>query len=649
MGSSMPFTNDPALIPKGARYLDSAFGKVKKPGLADWIRYYGVYASLYYFCEINDTAILYNDSIIMLIDHSGQDTAFAVDYANTCYALGDNYLRLGNYQKAFGWYYKGMSTVTKNLDECSASNYNYRIAIVLYRQGNYSEAISYFQVCLAQLQNCQKDFPLFYRQQELLNNIALSYTRLKMYDSAMTYYNKALAFLRENETDRPHPAVYKKVASGVIYGNMAKVFRARGEYERAEELLKESVKLNLNSDGEIRDAQGALIELAHVYYDQHRLDDTWRVLQDARKTLDTIANEQGEGAWTQMMWMYYRARNDYRNAFSYLQKASLVKDSLEARDRMLKQTDIRQQQLMLENQTENEILRKENRERRFTAWITILFAVMLLLILGLIYISYRRSRRNVEELSALHMQVSDQKKQLERTLDELKERDKDRDRIMRVVAHDLRNPISAVTSLSLLMQQDLEGSDHPHRELVGLIHTSCTNTLNLIEELLEATDTSKSSKLEPERIDLNHLLQNSADLLQFRAMEKKQHIELKPLDRPAEIMADREKIWRVLSNLLVNAIKFSPEGSTIRMEARLLNGQVEIGIHDKGIGIPDELKPRVFDSFTSAKRPGTSGEKAFGLGLSIARQFVEAHNGRIWFESEVGKGTCFYVSLPLAS
>jgi tetratricopeptide (TPR) repeat protein len=209
----------------------------------------------------------------MLIDKVSLDSNLAVDYANTSYALGDNYLKLGNYQKAYSWYFKGISVVKHTHDECVVSNYNYRIAMMLYRQGHYQDAIEYFQVCLTQLKNCDKQFPLFYRQQELLNNIALSYTRQNKYDSAMMYYNKALAFLGENKIDMPHPRLYVQVASGVIYGNMAKVFRAKGDYKRAEELLKESVRLNLHSEGEIKDAQISLLELAHVYHDQHRLDD----------------------------------------------------------------------------------------------------------------------------------------------------------------------------------------------------------------------------------------------------------------------------------------------------------------------------------------------------------------------------------------
>jgi signal transduction histidine kinase len=112
------------------------------------------------------------------------------------------------------------------------------------------------------------------------------------------------------------------------------------------------------------------------------------------------------------------------------------------------------------------------------------------------------------------------------------------------------------------------------------------------------------------------------------------------------LMINREKIWRVVSNLISNAIKFSQAGAIIIVKAKEFKKEVRIEVKDQGIGIPDKLKAQVFNMFTDAKRPGTEGEKSFGLGLSICQQIVEKHNGRIWFESNIENGTTFYFSLP---
>jgi signal transduction histidine kinase len=93
-------------------------------------------------------------------------------------------------------------------------------------------------------------------------------------------------------------------------------------------------------------------------------------------------------------------------------------------------------------------------------------------------------------------------------------------------------------------------------------------------------------------------------------------------------------------------MKFSPEGSVINVALLDRQDTVLISVADHGIGIPENLRNQVFSMFTDAKRPGTSGEQSFGLGLAISRQIVEAHEGKIWFESNAGAGTTFYVELP---
>ncbi|HEV7382670.1 MAG TPA: ATP-binding protein, partial [Dyadobacter sp.] len=112
-------------------------------------------------------------------------------------------------------------------------------------------------------------------------------------------------------------------------------------------------------------------------------------------------------------------------------------------------------------------------------------------------------------------------------------------------------------------------------------------------------------------------------------------------------LVDREKIWRVFSNLLSNAIKFSPNGGRISVCLENKADKVLLSVHDEGIGIPENLKDQIFQPFNSAKRSGTGGEQSFGIGLSICKQIVEAHGGRIWYESEMGLGTTFFVELSV--
>jgi signal transduction histidine kinase len=135
------------------------------------------------------------------------------------------------------------------------------------------------------------------------------------------------------------------------------------------------------------------------------------------------------------------------------------------------------------------------------------------------------------------------------------------------------------------------------------------------------------------------------DLLQFKAHKKKQRIRVDRI--PAGVAyVDRDKIWQLFTNLIDNAIKFSNERAVIVITATRTDNTFTIMIKDKGIGIPPELKEKVFEMHTAAGRPGTAGEQSFGLGLSISRKIAEMHNGHLWFESVPGKETTFFVELP---
>ncbi len=157
---------------------------------------------------------------------------------------------------------------------------------------------------------------------------------------------------------------------------------------------------------------------------------------------------------------------------------------------------------------------------------------------------------------------------------------------------------------------------------------------------------NEDEKLVKEKLDLRSLLYDSVELLQFKASDKQQQIVFESDNTPITVEVNHEKIWRVLNNLIVNAIKFSHINGIIKVAIKHNNARVLISIADNGIGIPTEQKDAVFEMFTAAKKVGTDGEQPFGLGLSISKKIIDMHGGRIWFESNAGQGTIFYVELP---
>jgi signal transduction histidine kinase len=281
--------------------------------------------------------------------------------------------------------------------------------------------------------------------------------------------------------------------------------------------------------------------------------------------------------------------------------------------------------------------RTQSKYQMLFLFLAVLLCIMTFIIIIILWRSRKRSQKIAQ---ALRVQFE----QSESTMEALEVMNKDYARVIKIVAHDLRNPIGAINAITAMLQPD-ETLTAETRELIDLVQVSSKNCLELINELLE-TDLDQQQNLKKEKVNLNELLEQCTRLLSFMAQDKDQEVILNS-NAPDVIHADYEKLWRVMNNLIINAIKFSPAGSEIHIDAGQLNNEVVIAVTDTGMGIPANLQNKIFDPFTSARRQGTHNEQPIGLGLYISKQIIEAHHGKIWFESDAGKGTVFYISLPM--
>lgn len=223
-----------------------------------------------------------------------------------------------------------------------------------------------------------------------------------------------------------------------------------------------------------------------------------------------------------------------------------------------------------------------------------------------------------------------------------------RDELIGVVSHDLRNPINVIQMQAALMSEALQSAP---RELtrglvrgVQRIETATDRMRNLSRDLLDLAKIEDSRfSVEPQIHDTRALVDTSLGLLEPLARARK--ITISKRVPSLRVLADEERVLRVLSNLTENAIAFTPPHGEIEVSARLVGGWVELSVRDNGKGIPEEHRPHLFDPYWHARSRRGEGT---GLGLYIARGIVEAHGGRIWVESEVGKGSTFRFTLPAA-
>lgn len=235
--------------------------------------------------------------------------------------------------------------------------------------------------------------------------------------------------------------------------------------------------------------------------------------------------------------------------------------------------------------------------------------------------------------------------QLESTNMELRFEKDEKERILGTVAHDLRTPISNISGITKLMQAE-ELPKEEQQKLFALIDHASHSALMLINDLLQHNE-NNSADGQLKTVELNQQLTEWYPSFEFRARQKKIRVNVQYCAEDLPVTIDTDRIERVLGNLVMNAIKFSPEHSQIIVITRKEPNFALITVTDHGIGIPHEKQDSIFDLFGHGKRSGTAGEKGFGMGLSICKQIVEQHKGKITVESEEGKGTVFSVRLPL--
>ena len=221
-----------------------------------------------------------------------------------------------------------------------------------------------------------------------------------------------------------------------------------------------------------------------------------------------------------------------------------------------------------------------------------------------------------------------------------------RDEMVGVVSHDLRNPVAAIKMLSgTLLRSPDSGGTQAH-ESIELICQAAEQMDTLIRDLLDV-DRLDAGKLVVAAlpVDPSVLLADSLQTLRPLVEQKGISLDLRLENDLPKVMADRERVQQALSNLIGNAIKFSPAGSKIVVVPRKEADEVVISVVDTGKGITAEQLPRVFDRYWQSSRTDRQGA---GLGLAIAKGIVEAHGGRIWIESKPGEGTTASFSLPFA-
>ncbi len=217
------------------------------------------------------------------------------------------------------------------------------------------------------------------------------------------------------------------------------------------------------------------------------------------------------------------------------------------------------------------------------------------------------------------------------------------------VSHELRTPLNAIIGFSEVLQERLFGElNAKQAEYTDDILSSGRHLLSLINDILDLSKIEAGRmELEVTTFDLPLAIENALLLIRERASRHGIKLDRVVDDRLGDFTGDERKVKQILVNLLSNAVKFTPEGGKIQVRAALDDGSVKISVSDTGVGIAPEDHEAIFEEFRQVGSNYAQKREGTGLGLSLTRKFVEMHGGKIWVESELGKGSTFTFTLPI--
>ncbi|MEI4487395.1 PAS domain S-box protein [Frigidibacter sp. MR17.14] len=272
-------------------------------------------------------------------------------------------------------------------------------------------------------------------------------------------------------------------------------------------------------------------------------------------------------------------------------------------------------------QLERRVIRKDGTE----AW-------------ALLHISQQRSARTEAVEFIVQVQDITERRQMEQM----------KSNFVATVSHELRTPLTSIKgALSLVLGTMASGLEQRAERLLGIALKNCDRLTMLVNDILDMEKISSGqARFRPVETQISTLLEQAVAINQPYGQEHGVTFELSLPSREAWIRVDTDRFQQVMSNLMSNAAKFSPNGSTVRIAAAMRDGRVRLGVIDAGPGVPDEFRERIFTPFSQADSSATREKGGTGLGLNISRQIVERMGGEIGFDNLVGGGCEFWVILP---
>ena len=562
--------------------------------------------------------------------------------------LGNIAYMRGNYTYALNNYLQGLELFILLKDPLNIANIYNNIGILYDDQKNVSEAKRYYKMALQIYRSINE----FSGQATIYHNLGVLHSATDL-DSAKIYLSKALLTNKELKDEQ---------LDALTYGNLGYVYMNGGTYDTAR-LYFERALQGFEKIGDVEGTANQYLNLGELLQKEGNYAGSLSYL----KFSENISEKNGFKVFLIDDYKFISNANEklgnHKEALKYFQKYKLVSDSIFAdqKNEALSQLQAKNEHaITLANLNIEKNLQQERLEAtKIQNYLLIAvtgFALLIMLISSYYFLNKHRVSIQLQEQNTEILiqkkKIETQKKEVSKINKDLKEKNhklnqlnKEKDYLMHVVAHDLKSPLNQMSGLAQIINFEPENLTSAQKNCLEKIETVSTRLSNMVDKILdiEAIE-KKSNNMIMEEVDLREVIEETVE--EFEAIAHKKDIDISAnVDGQISLVKlDKQHAIQVFSNLISNAIKFSPPHRKVEINLASEEDEIVAEVKDEGPGLTSADKQNIFKKFTKLSAQPTANEESNGLGLSIVKKYVEEMNGRVWVESNYGHGANFKVS-----
>lgn len=545
--------------------------------------------------------------------------------SDVLYWIGVLYDSSNDDEKAMTYYFDSRVIKEEIQDIRGLSHSNLSLGTLHWKADNYKQAMYYYNQSLEGYRNLGDKSS----EARVYNNMGLVYEDRKKLDSALIYHRKSLKI---------HSDINSVIGLIRSYSNMGEAYLLKKDYDKS---ISNFLKAKSYSIASEKQTSLAYIndKLAEVYLNTNKLDSASIYLNKSLK--HSLKNDE----YSSLESIYFnfskleKRRGDFEKALKYHELHKEVADSLIQTEKNKELAEI--QAKYDTEKKENEIIKLQQQNLKSESWRNIfaLGTLGMLLIAAFIYMFYRYRQLNSQKLIEANTLQTKQ----------LKEINKMKSKFLANISHEFRTPLTLIIGPAKELLTNTK--EEETRQQLNWIHKNSQKLLKLINQLLELSKLEAGKeKLKTSQHDIVSFSRHIFNLFESLAKQKHLKTSFKSEKEQIYVYFDSEKLEQVITNLLSNAFKFTDKGevSVALNEVTIKNiDYCKITIQDSGKGIHEQQLPYVFDRFYQADQDGEDSYEGTGIGLSLSKELIELHSGKIEAESELNKGTSFHLLIPL--